>query len=97
MKTHSLKIDVHFWNSICNGDKLCEVRRNDRDFQVGDKIYFNAVVPDGHEDVVNNLSADTYKISHVLSSDQFPSGIQRGYCVLSIKKVEPEAELETIK
>lgn len=38
MKIHELKIDPEYFDSVVCGDKTSEVRRNDRDFRVGDAI-----------------------------------------------------------
>lgn len=35
---HELKIYPNFFNAIASGKKLFEIRKNDRDFQVGDVI-----------------------------------------------------------
>ena len=40
MKLHELKIKEEYWNAILRGDKTFELRKNDRDYQVGDLIHF---------------------------------------------------------
>jgi len=39
-KTHFLKIEQVWWERVRSGEKTCEVRLNDRDFQTGDAIRF---------------------------------------------------------
>lgn len=36
MKTHSLKLDRKYYEASKNGQKTFEIRKNDRDFRVGD-------------------------------------------------------------
>lgn len=38
MKTHDLKISEEFYEEVEQGNKRFEIRRNDRDFQKGDKV-----------------------------------------------------------
>lgn len=37
-KTHELKILPHHFKDILLNDKRCEIRKNDRDFKVGDTL-----------------------------------------------------------
>lgn len=36
MKTHELKLDINYFEDVKSGFKNFEIRKNDRDFQVGD-------------------------------------------------------------
>lgn len=38
MKVHNLKIDPLYYKDVCCRVKKFEVRKNDRDFKVGDKL-----------------------------------------------------------
>ena len=38
MKTHELKCHPHFFAAIAAGKKTFEIRRNDRDYRVGDVL-----------------------------------------------------------
>ena len=38
MKTHILKTESEYFWPVCGGMKSFEIRKNDRDFQVGDKV-----------------------------------------------------------
>lgn len=38
MKTHDLKIDKEHLDAILEGRKTCEIRKNDRGYQVGDTL-----------------------------------------------------------
>lgn len=43
MKFHELKIKQEYWDAIRSGIKPFEIRKNDRDFQVGDIVNFKVV------------------------------------------------------
>ncbi|MBV1843600.1 DUF3850 domain-containing protein [Photobacterium ganghwense] len=41
MKLHDLKIKTEYLTAILDGDKTFEIRKNDRDFKVGDRVRLN--------------------------------------------------------
>ena len=80
-KVHTLKIEEKYWDSILCGQKSCEVRKHDRDFQAGDFIAFEVLRENGE-----SILADKFKylITHVLKGGQY--GIESDYCVLSLER-----------
>jgi ASC-1-like (ASCH) protein len=42
MKTHELKLDIKYFDDVKSGKKNFEIRKNDRDFQVGDVLQLKA-------------------------------------------------------
>lgn len=44
MKTHELKLDIKYFDDVKSGKKNFEIRKNDRDFQVGDVLKLRAYV-----------------------------------------------------
>lgn len=46
MKTHNLKIWPEYLEQVKSGIKTFEVRKNDRDFKVGDSLILRAFDPD---------------------------------------------------
>lgn len=42
MKTHELKLDTKFFDDVKSGKKNFEIRKNDRDYQVGDILKLKA-------------------------------------------------------
>ena len=72
-KLHNLKIQVVYWVSVENGDKTFEIRKNDRDYQVGDYVTF----------IVNGEPMeDLYKITYVANYEQ-----KKGYVIFGIKEM----------
>ena len=44
MKTHELKLEIKYFDDVKSGKKNFEIRKNDRDFQVGDILELKAYV-----------------------------------------------------
>lgn len=80
IQTHYIKLNHHFCDAVLNGDKNFEIRRNDRGYQKGDRVIFQAVNDEGitMEHEVNRVA---YMITYVLHG----FGLQDGYCVFGIK------------
>ena len=75
-RTHELKIAPQYFREIANGNKPFEVRRNDRDYQVGDILKLREYDGDysGQE-----ISA---KVTYILDD---PAYCKDGYVVMGIK------------
>ena len=46
MKTHELKSWSKYFEPVFNNTKLFEIRKNDRDFKIGDRLMLNEYDPD---------------------------------------------------
>jgi hypothetical protein len=86
---HELKTWPLFFEAVKNGTKQFEVRKNDRDFQVGDDLILKEFAPKGYYE---EQDADVYtgqflhrKVSYVLKGGEF--GIKNGYVVLGLRVV----------
>lgn len=83
MKTHHLKTwPVHF-AAVLSGAKRAELRRNDRDFAVGDRLVLEEWDPDPRTSYTGR--SVTVRVTHLLDS----WSLQRGYVMLSIAPDEP--------
>ena len=81
---HRIKIQQPYLRHILEGKKTFEVRKNDRDYQVGDTIYFMPLTDENGYDVYNNgYKSQSFEITYVHQG----LGLQEGYCVLGIKEV----------
>ena len=76
-KTHLLKIKACYADDVYAGNKPFEIRKNDRDYKVGDHIVFN-VIDDLPEHPLNKVE---YKITYVF--DEF--GLTDDYVILGIQ------------
>ena len=81
MRVHDLKILNDFADSVVAGDKTFEIRENDRGFQKGDFIKFQAIDKTGFniQHLINNK---LYEITFVLNG----RGIENRYVALAIKE-----------
>ena len=90
MKLHELKIKHEYLVDIARGVKTFELRKNDRDYQVGDLIRFIDIKQSDSDkcDCDIYIDKDTlYKIIYILK-DVPQYGLDKDYCILAIKKVE---------
>lgn len=93
MKLHELKIKHEYLVDITRGLKTFELRKNDRDYQVGDLIRFIDIRSfdeyKGSVDCCNvYIDEDTlYRITYILK-DVPEYGLDKDYCILGIKKLE---------
>lgn len=77
-KIHELKVDHAFFKALEKGDKTFEVRRKDRDFEVGDVLYLNEYeVPSGY---TGNTILRI--VTYILDSENF---CKDGYVILGLK------------
>lgn len=83
MKLHILKIRPEYFCNVLYGVKRFELRKDDRDYEVGDIIHF--INSTGDEFPTNQN--DVFKITYILR-DVPEYGLQQGYCILGIRKME---------
>lgn len=77
---HSFKILYEFAEEVRTGNKLFELRKNDRGYQVGDLIRFNVV---GHyTPQMVDFERHLYVITSVIN---YPDALKDGYVALGIK------------
>lgn len=81
-KIHELKILTKYFNAVVDGTKTFELRKDDRDFKVGDLIRLHEF--DGEYTGRNSL----YEITYKLNGGEY--GLEKGYCILSIKPYKEE-------
>lgn len=88
--THVLKIRPEHFITVDSGHKKAEVRKTDREYNVGDRLIF--VVDNTNlartDPFYGAASSVKYQITHILKHEDFPEGIKEGYAVLSIAPVK---------
>jgi len=79
-KIHTLKTWPPYFQDIWEGRKTAEVRKNDRDFAVGDVLILNEWNPEENEYTGSCLRV---LVTHMLRSTDGDFGLKRGYVMLS--------------
>jgi len=81
MKTHHLKVWPWFYRELLTGAKTFELRKNDRDFKVGDTL---------EEEEWNDATQQytesphlRFTVTHIMHGPLF--GLEAGWCCMSIK------------
>ena len=87
MTRHSLKINPAYFDAVKNGIKTFEIRKNDRNYRVGDTLTLGEWVPGTWEKGSWTGRRVEVAITYVLTHDQFPDGIGDGYAVLGIRVI----------
>jgi ASC-1-like (ASCH) protein len=77
--THTLKTWPEYFQAIKAGKKKFELRKNDRNFQTGDRLVLNEYEPE-----TNKYSGDKLVVTagYILEGGQF--GLEDGYCIISL-------------
>ena len=79
---HELKTHPEYFQKIWNREKLFEVRKDDRDFKVGDTLLLLEYDPFSRNFSTLQIKAE---ISYKLNGGQL--GIENGFCILSLKNL----------
>jgi len=77
MVIHQLKIFPEYFKPVAEGNKTFEIRKNDRDYKVGDVLLLQEYIPS--EDKFTGRVLDR-KITYITDYAQ-----QEGYVVMGIK------------
>lgn len=85
MKLHELKILPKYYEKVINGEKRFEIRKDDRNFKVGDLIRLN--------EFDNEYTGRDCIFEIIYKLDGGNYGLEKGYCVLSIKPYRTKTNL----
>lgn len=93
--THSLKILPKYYDDVLNGRKKFEIRKNDRNFKVGDKLLLQEWDKDEYTGREMLKEVDYIFPSNgtcELSEDYcITYGLSEGYCILGLTTEKPAA------
>ena len=87
MKTHEIKIWPQWFDAVRNGTLSFQVRKNDRNYEIGDTLVLNEFRPGVGEYTGRTL---TRTVIYILrgesdSLDAAADGIKDGYCGLGLR------------
>ncbi|WP_329805439.1 DUF3850 domain-containing protein [Flavobacterium facile] len=85
MKVHVLKLQQPFFDDVYFNRKEFEVRKKDRNFEVGDRIKFLEFPYDALQKFVIK------DVKYILEGGQY--GIEKGYVVLGLKEMESKYDI----
>lgn len=89
MKTHDLKTDSEVFDAVFNGFKRFEIRKNDRDFHVGDMLRLRETRHSGLE-MLNGAPLEytqresAHHVIYILHGPIY--GLKNGWVIMSIVK-----------
>lgn len=73
---HKLKTETEYYQAIEKGLKKFELRKNDRDYKVGDYIYLEETV----NGTYTGRKLPPMEIKYILDGGKF--GLEEGYCAI---------------
>jgi uncharacterized protein YqfB (UPF0267 family) len=88
MKTHDLKIWPEFFDHVLSGAKTAELRKDDREYVVGDVLVLREWQTEGHyytgRKVIRSI---THVLRHMPEAGcAAQHGLSAGYVILSLKE-----------
>lgn len=81
---HELKCNTEYFNRILWGQKTFEIRKNDRDFQVGDILILREFDPE-HQQYTDYSTPLRMLVIYVTNYEQ-----KEGYVVMGIQQAPPK-------
>lgn len=90
MKIHNLKIQKEFFEDVKSGEKSFELRKDDRNYRLGDVINLTEVDATSAEE-----TGRTALVEIIYKLDKF-DGLYPGYCILGVRTIDSGAKLNDI-
>lgn len=85
---HKLKILPEYFEAVVAGRKTFEIRKNDRDYKVGDWLELNEWTPEGG---YTGASTTRY-VSYILYN--WENAMHEDYCIMALKLSAPNVVLD---
>lgn len=82
---HELKTWTEYFLLMVNGKKSFELRKNDRDFRVGQELLLKEYDKESEKCTGRVLQC---KITYVLKGEEAENfGLKKGYCIMGLEKI----------
>ncbi len=85
---HELKIFPAYFDAVVLGEKTFELRKNDRNFHIFDKL----VLKEWNGEIYTGRKITRY-VSYIFHGDG-RYGLEEGYCILGLKRSLPTVVLD---
>lgn len=89
------KILPKYFKEVKTGIKDFEIRKDDSDYEVGDTLILQEVENKLHKSALGEFFIAHYtgneitkRIKYKITHEEFPQGIQEGYCILGLEDIE---------
>ena len=90
MKTHIIKSWPKFFIPIASGERTHELRRDDRGYRVGDQLHLKEFEPVSGEFTGRSCLVKITSLTSALEPCAVSEeALHFGFCILSVKRVEP--------
>jgi len=91
MKIHHLKLHEDYCDDALSGRKPFEIRKNDRDYQVGDHVIFQAVKDDPEcwrkkIEIDHAINGKEFEITYILNGNGWL--LQKGWVIFATKEYD---------
>ena len=83
---HDLKVWKLFFEDIWTGKKKFELRKNDRNFQVGDTL---RLFEYDHQLGENTERSTVMRVTYILGNEAVEFGLKPGYVIMGIEPLFP--------
>ncbi len=83
--THELKTHKIFFEPQKNGEKMFELRKDDRPYKVGDNFLSQEYDPQTNEYTGRETM---YQITYIFRDDAEFFGLKKGYCILQLREID---------
>ena len=80
MQIHELKISPKYFDDVKSGNKRFEIRKDDRDYKVGDLI----TLKEYENGQYTGREIKNIPIRYILRNVTFEYGLMDGYCILGL-------------
>lgn len=80
---HYLKTETEYYQAVENGIKTFELRKNDRDYQIGDIIHLIEIVGG----ITSGRQLSPKEITYIFRDFNTIDGLKSGYCILQLRGI----------